>query len=122
LPADLPWAAVGVGATALPLVAHAAELAAHTIAGTPRLLTSLLASVTMSALATAFNLFAMRRGAFIVGDGARSLVDDLKELPRLIGAFVMAPIALSSRRRQTAGEAPSLPRRFANHLSNRSCV
>jgi hypothetical protein len=73
-------------------VAHVAELATHMIAGTPRLRTSLIASIPMSALATAFNLFAMRRGTLIVGDGARSFADDLKSLPRLIRAFGRSPI------------------------------
>ena len=86
--AEPAWAAAAVTATVLPLVAHVAELATHMIAGTPRLRTSLIASIAMSALATAFNLFAMRRGTLIVGDGARSFADDLKSLPRLIGAFV----------------------------------
>jgi hypothetical protein len=37
---------------------------------------------------TSFNLFAMRRGALIVGEGAHSLLADLRRLPRLIVAFV----------------------------------
>jgi hypothetical protein len=86
------WAAAAVTTTVLPLVAHVAELVTHMTAGTPQLRTSLIASVTMSALATAFNLFAMRRGTLIVGKGARSLADDLKSLPRLIAAFVRSLI------------------------------
>jgi len=105
--ADPVWAAALVTTTALPLVAHAAELVTHTIAGTPRLRISLLASVTMSAVATTFNLFAMRRGALLVGDGARSLGADLKDLPRLIRLFVMMPIASVSRRLRRADAAPS---------------
>jgi hypothetical protein len=84
------WAATAVTTVCLPLVAHAAELAAHTIAGTPRLGTSLPVSIAMSACATTFNLFAMRRGILIVGEGARSLLDDLKALPRLLAAAVLS--------------------------------
>ena len=105
--ADPAWATAVVTTTALPLVAHAAELLAHTIAGTPRLATSLLASVTMSVVATTFNLFAMRRGTLLVGDGARPLAADLKELPRLIKLFVMTPIACVSRRLRRADGVPS---------------
>jgi hypothetical protein len=86
------WAAAAVTTICLPLVAHAAELAAHAIAGTPRLGTSLLLSIAMSACATTFNLFAMRRGTLIVGAGARSLANDLRALPRLLAAFVKAAV------------------------------
>ena len=103
--AEPAWAAAIVTTTALPLVAHAVELATHGIAGTPRLRASLLASVVMSVIATAFNLFAMRRGTLIVGDGGRSLGEDLKSLPRLIAAFVRAPIDAASRRRSMKSNA-----------------
>jgi hypothetical protein len=105
--ADPAWATALVAMAVLPLVAHAVELMTHTIAGTPRLRTSLLASVTMSAVATTFNLFAMRRGTLLVGDDARSLVADVKDLPRLIRLFVMTPIAWVSRRLRKADAAPS---------------
>ena len=100
--AEPAWAAAAVTVTVLPLAAHIAELATHVAAGTPQLRTSLIASIAMSAVATAFNLFAMRRGTLIVGDGARSLADDLSSLPRLIGAFVRLPIdaATTSWRRR----------------------
>jgi hypothetical protein len=101
------WAAALVTTTVLPLIAHAAELATHAIAGTPRLGVSLFASVAMSAVATTFNLFAMRRGALLVGEGARPFADDLKQLPGLIAAFVVASIDWATRRRRKASEAPS---------------
>jgi len=82
------WAAAIVTTVCLPLIAHAAELAAHSIAATPQLWISLLVSVAMSAWATAFNLFAMRRGILIVGEGGRPFADDMKALPRLVAAFV----------------------------------
>jgi len=100
-----PWAAALVTTTALPLVAHAAELVTHSLLGTPRLGISLLASVAMSAVATTFNLFAMRRGTLLVGDGARPLAEDLKHLPGLIVEFVMAAIVWANRLRRKPGEA-----------------
>ena len=74
----------------LPMVGHSLELAVHWSRGTPRLVESILASVVFTALSTAFNLFAMRRGALIVGDGSRSLLHDLLQMPTLFAAFLFS--------------------------------
>jgi len=74
----------------LPLVGHSVELAMHWARGTPRLAESILASVALTALSTAFNLFAMRRGALIIGDGSRSLLQDLAMMPSLFAAFIFS--------------------------------
>jgi hypothetical protein len=44
-------------------------------------------SVVLTMVSTSFNLFAMRRGALIVGADSRSLLVDLREVPRLLCAF-----------------------------------
>jgi hypothetical protein len=72
----------------LPALGHTAEFLVHRAAGTPRLSGSIAASVAFSLLTTAFNLFAMRRGALVVGEGQRTLTEDLRHLPRLIVEFV----------------------------------
>jgi hypothetical protein len=72
----------------LPLVAHSIEFLVHWWRGTPALGASIAASVTFTALSTTFNLFAMRRGALIVGHGRRSLLADLLAMPRLVLLFV----------------------------------
>ena len=87
------WKSVLVATATLPLAAHLAELAVHWVAGTPSLRASMLASITLSAVATVFNQFAMRRGVLVVGANGRTLVDDLKQLPGLCAAFVAVPIA-----------------------------
>ncbi|MDP2317724.1 MAG: hypothetical protein Q8O42_00085 [Acidobacteriota bacterium] len=74
----------------LPLVGHGLELALHWSRGTPRLMESILASVILTAFSTAFNLFAMRRGALIIGDGSRSLLQDLIHMPALFAAFILS--------------------------------
>lgn len=74
----------------LPLVGHSVELALHWFRGTPRLQESILMSVGFTCLSTAFNLFAMRRGALIVGAGSRSLADDLARMPALLAAFFLS--------------------------------
>lgn len=73
----------------LPLVGHSLELGVHWWRGTPELAASITASIAFTALSTAFNLFAMRRGALIIGEGSRSLGHDLARMPSLLGAFVL---------------------------------
>ena len=87
----------------LPAVGHSFEYIVHSAAGTPRLAQSMAASIAFSMITTAFNLFVMRRGVLIVGDGRQSLGADLRRMPRLIGAFVCsvvrrAPAATECRR------------------------
>lgn len=74
----------------IPVAGHLAEYAVHRLAGTARLGHSSAASVAFSLMTTAFNVFAMRRGALIVGEGAASLAADLSRMPALIAAFVRA--------------------------------
>jgi len=74
----------------LPLMGHSLELAVHWLRGTPRLAASITASVVFTVLSTAFNLFAMRRGALIVGAGSRSLWHDLSRMPALLAAFLFS--------------------------------
>ena len=90
----------------LPAIGHAAEYIVHRAAGTPRLAQSMAASIAFSMLTTAFNLFAMRRGAFIVGDGRQSLGADLRGMPRLIGAFVGPAFRLVRRRHPHPPSSP----------------
>jgi len=73
----------------LPTVAHSIELAVHWTRGTPALADSLAVSVVFTAISTAFNLFAMRQGALIVGNGRRSLLEDLLAMPRLLALFAV---------------------------------
>ncbi len=77
-----------VAIIALPVVSHSLELAVHWSRGTPALAASVGASVALTIVSTTFNLFAMRRGVLVVGAGQRSLLSDLRELPRLMALFV----------------------------------
>jgi hypothetical protein len=64
--------------------------------GTPNLRTSLIASVSFTVLSTLFNLYAMRRGALLVGAEGGSVGADFRRMPRLITGFLAAgPIAVS---------------------------
>jgi hypothetical protein len=86
-----PWRSTLIATTVLPLAAHAAELAVHWTAGTPALWTSMLGSMGLSAVATLFNQFAMRRGVLLVGANSRPLVEDVKQLPAVCAAFLLGP-------------------------------
>lgn len=72
----------------LPLLGHSAEAAVHWWRGTSNLGASILASVALTVVSTAFNLFAMRHGVLVVGEGSGTLIDDLRRLPGLVVSFV----------------------------------
>ena len=74
----------------LPLMAHAIEFTIHFLRGTPNLRLSILASIAFSALSTFFTLFAMRRGALVVGEGQDSFLHDLARMPRIIFEFLIS--------------------------------
>ena len=82
----------------LPALGHTAEFLVHRAAGTPRLSGSIAVSVLFSLITTAFNLFAMRRGALVVGDGERTLLQDLRHLPVLTTDFVRLAVRACVRR------------------------
>jgi hypothetical protein len=86
------WQRWLVALVALPLLQHIVELGVHWARGTPALFQSVAASAAATVLSTAFNLFAMRRGFFVVGQGAKSLGGDLAEFPRLVADFLTTPL------------------------------
>jgi len=88
--AEPAWAAGMVAMIAVPAVSHSIELSIHLARGTPKIITSVVASVCFTAVSTLFNLYAMRRGALVVGDGSDSVGGDLKRVPGLIGGFLAA--------------------------------
>ena len=83
-----PARAGTIGALVIvPGIAHALELFVHWCSGTQELGRSVAISVLFTMVSTSFNLFAMRRGALIVGAGSGTLLDDLRAVPRLICSF-----------------------------------
>ena len=80
----------------LPLVSHSLEFAIHLARGTPKLLPSMIASIAFTEISTLFNLYAMRRGALVVGAEASSMAADMRRIPILIAGFVAAgPLAIA---------------------------
>jgi hypothetical protein len=84
------WTAALTTMVLLPVLSHTLEFAVHFVRGTPELSRSIAVSAAFTVLSTAFNLFAMRRGVLVVGAGRGSIAADLRRLPGLIGAFVVA--------------------------------
>lgn len=91
------WAATITVMILLPGLAHSLEIVVHWMRGTPELLMSISASIAFTVVSTSFNLFAMRRGTLIVGAGERSLLQDLRAMPRLVVLFVAATMRMCQR-------------------------
>jgi hypothetical protein len=81
------WLATVTAMVLLPLMAHSLELVVHWLRGTTHLVGSISASVLFTLFTTSFNLFAMKRGALIVGQSSEPLWRDLVRVPRLLLQF-----------------------------------
>jgi len=110
--AEPPWAATLAVALILPFANHSLEFLIHWMRGTRKLVPSIIASLSFTALSSVFNFYAMRRGALVVGEGRRSLVHDLRVMPALVLDFLLfIPRQMRSALRQkstfdTAGRTP----------------
>ncbi len=97
------WLANMIVSIMLPAFSHTVEFAVHygqetyfsdvlaaTKDGVTRQRTFAI-SVLFSVVSVLFNLYAMRKGALLVGAGeaTKSLKDDFKQMPRLVGEFVI---------------------------------
>lgn len=102
------WKATLFAALAVPGLNHTVEIAMHTAHGTKVIAAGVIASISFSALSTTFNLFAMRRGLFIVGDDAAPLATDLRRSPRLILDFFLS-VFRAVRRAQRKKPIPLEP-------------
>jgi hypothetical protein len=93
--AEPAWAAALTTTILLPAANHVTEFLIHRVRGTPKLAASIIASVCFTVVSTLFNLYAMRQGALVVGEGSHSLWHDMKQMPRLVVSFVvLGPVAL----------------------------
>jgi hypothetical protein len=97
------WAATAVAMVALPFLAHSMEFVVHWVRGTPNLGLSIGTSVIFTAMSTAFNLYAMRRGVLVTSRNGKSLQHDLSQIPPLLLAFILAgPREISRRLHRSA--------------------
>lgn len=75
----------------VPLVLLTAQASVHRVMGTQHVRTGLIASFIFASFASGFNWFAMRRGAFVIGE-QRSFARDLLLAPKLIAQFLFTPL------------------------------
>lgn len=95
------WLATMTVMALLPAINHSLEFVLHSLAGTAKIGAGILVSVVFSMVSAAFNLFAMRRGALIVGAGKQSLLADIRQMPQIIFDFAaVLPRLLWRIRRQ----------------------
>jgi hypothetical protein len=80
-------------AFAVPALAQVLDWLAHRAVGAAVPARATVAVSVFAALSALFHLYVMRRGAFLTGCG-RSLLDDLRRMPRLVASFVAAPVVL----------------------------
>ena len=119
------WQGMLAANIALPLVSHTLELCVHMARGTPVLLPSILASMAFTVVSTSFNLFAMRRGVLVTGDGGQPLYRDLMRMPGLIARFAGTALIAVWRvvaARPARAVAPRVPRSSTAPRSSSSGV
>jgi hypothetical protein len=75
------WGATAAAMVALPFLAHSVEFVVHWLRGTPKLGLSMGTSVIFTALSTAFNLYAMRRGILVTSGNSKPLRHDVSRIP-----------------------------------------
>lgn len=89
VPVRPAWTGTLTTLVLLPTMSHTLEFLLHYLRGTPELGRSIALSMSFTLLSTAFNLFAMRRGALVVGEGRAPLLHDLRRMPRLVAEFAL---------------------------------
>jgi hypothetical protein len=83
------WAGQLTVVLIVPVVSDSLDFFLHWQQGTPEFGRSVAVSLAMTIVSTAFNYFAMRRGALIVGQQRRTFFEDLATLPLLFAAFLI---------------------------------
>ncbi len=83
------WQSVLGAMFVVPAISHGIEFTIHYTRGTPVLGRSIITSICFTQISNLFNLYAMRKGALIVGAEARPLGEDMKRVPALIGGFLL---------------------------------
>jgi hypothetical protein len=97
-PARPLWKSTGTALVLLPATSQAMDFVLHAVRGTPALGRSFFISTVFTVVSTIFNLFVMRRGVLIVGDGRLPILCDLQRMPGLIGEFLLLLFPIVPRR------------------------
>jgi hypothetical protein len=81
----------------VPVLLQSLEFAVHMLFGTATFRAGLFASAALTALSAAFNLYAMRRGALLIGREGKTFGNDICSLPGLALKFLLAMPASLAR-------------------------
>jgi len=83
------WQGVLGSMLVAPALSHSIEFAIHYTRGTPVLAKSIITSICFTQVSNLFNLYAMHKGALIVGAEGRSLAQDMRDVPSLVRGFLL---------------------------------
>jgi hypothetical protein len=84
------WRGAVAAFVLLPLGQHSLELLVHFLRGTANLKLSVGASMAFTGLSTLINLGLMRNGVLVVGEGGKTLRQDLASLPGIVRASILS--------------------------------
>jgi hypothetical protein len=84
------WLGACVLALVIPGALYGVDYFLHVWTGMHHVRPAVSVATGLSVVSTLFNLFIMRRGAMVVGEGSQPLWRDLIRMPRLIGQFIGA--------------------------------
>jgi hypothetical protein len=89
------WLALILVLVVVPALVQGLELVLHIIRHTPHLMRGIFVSTVITAIASLFNWYAMRKGTLLTGEDGQTFVQDLQRLPMVIALFIAAgPLAL----------------------------
>jgi hypothetical protein len=88
--AEPEWLGACVVALVIPGALYGADYFAHVWTGMHHVRPAVGFATGLSVVSTLFNLFVMRRGALLVGEGSQPLGRDLVRIPGLIVQFLIA--------------------------------
>jgi hypothetical protein len=84
------WLAACILALVIPSALYGVDYLAHVYTGMHNVRPAVTFVTGLSVLSTLFNLFMMRRGAMVVGEGSQPLWRDLIRMPGLLAQFLIA--------------------------------
>jgi hypothetical protein len=85
------WGALMLVLTGFPFLTLVLDGPLHMVMHTPNLAAGMLVSLTITAITSMFDWYAMRRGTLLVGDEANGFWSDVKALPPLAMSFMLDP-------------------------------
>lgn len=83
------WLTAVLIAVGLPALGQVIEYEVHVWRGTPHHTFAVIISSILAALSSLFNWYAMRRGTLLVGSEGNSFSEDVRQIPGLLGRFLL---------------------------------